>query len=58
MCQVNLIISHTSGADSGFLERGFICIKVCVCGGDGVYFVDFADLISFFLNIPWDMAFS
>ena len=31
------------GADPGFLERGFICIKVRkVC---------FADLVSFFLNI-------
>ena len=33
------------GADPGFLERGFICIKVCgVC---------YADLISFLLNIQW-----
>ena len=23
------------GADPGFLERWFICIKVCVCGGGG-----------------------
>ena len=32
------------GADPGFLERGFICIKV--------WGVRFADFISFFLNIP------
>ena len=32
------------GADSGFLERGFRYIKVCVC-------VRFAVFISFFLNI-------
>ena len=38
----------TPGADPGFLERQFIYIKVCVCGGGG-HFVDF---ISFFLNIP------
>ena len=26
-----------AGADQGFLERGFICLKVCVCvwGGGG-----------------------
>ena len=24
-----------AGADSGFLEMGFICIKVCVCVGGG-----------------------
>ena len=35
--------------DPGFLERGFICIKVCVC----VWGVYFADFISFCLNIPW-----
>ena len=31
-----------SGADSGFLKKGFICIKVCVCvgGGGGVRFAD------------------
>ena len=33
---------HT-GADPGFLERGFICIKV---------WVRFGDFISFFLNVP------
>ena len=32
------------GADPGFLERGFVCIKV-----RGVHFADF---ISLFLNIP------
>ena len=32
-------------ADAGFLERRFICIKVCG--------VRFADFISFFLNIQW-----
>ena len=37
------IEAHT-GADPGFLERGFICINV--------WGVRFADLISFFLNIP------
>ena len=28
---------YSSGAEQGFLERGFICIKVCVCvwGGGG-----------------------
>ena len=30
------ILSDHAGADPGFLERGFICIKVCVCGGGGV----------------------
>ena len=35
-----------TGAYPGFMERGFICIKVCV----GVRFDDF---ISFVLNIPW-----
>ena len=27
-----------AGADPGFLEKGFICIKMCVCvlGGGGV----------------------
>ena len=34
-------------ADPGFLERGFVCIKVW--GGGGVCFADF---ISVFLNIP------
>ena len=24
-----------AGADPGFLERGFICIDACVCGGGG-----------------------
>ena len=46
-----------AGADPGFLERGFICIKlyvfvfVCVCvwGGGGGRFAGF---ISFCLNIP------
>ena len=39
-----------TGADPGFVERGFRCVmEVCVCVG-GVRFVDF---ISFFLNIPW-----
>ena len=33
-----------SGADPGFLGRGFICIKV--------WGFHFADSISFFLNIP------
>ena len=32
------------GADPGFLERGFICIKR--------WGVRFADFTSFFLNIP------
>ena len=36
--------SPFKGADPGFLERGFICIK-----GVGLRFADF---ISFFLNIP------
>ena len=34
-----------SGADPGFLERGFIYIYIW-CGGQ------FSDFISFFLNIP------
>ena len=33
-----------AGADPGFLEGGFICIKV--------WGVRFADFVSFFLNIP------
>ena len=33
-----------TGADPGFLEMGFICIKV--------WGACFADFISFFLNIP------
>ena len=33
-----------SGLDQGFLERGFICIKV--------WGIRFADFISFFLNVP------
>ena len=33
-----------TGADPGFLESGFVCIKV--------WGVRFADFISFFLNIP------
>ena len=37
-----------SGADPGFLERGSICIKVCVWGGG----VSFTDFISFYLKIP------
>ena len=41
--------SEDSGADPGFLEKEFVCIKVCVCV-EGVRYVDF---ISFFLNIPW-----
>ena len=30
-------IWSNAGADPGFLERGFICVKmcVCVCGGGG-----------------------
>ena len=37
---------------AGFLERGFIYIKVCVWGGGGGGGVRFADFISFYLNIP------
>ena len=51
MKTVNTIASRSAktpnsfaGADPGFLEWGFICIK-----GWGVRFADF---ISFFLNIP------
>ena len=36
-----------TGADPGFLERGFLCIKMCGGGGGG----SFADFISLFLNI-------
>ena len=36
--------SPASGVDPGFLERGFICIKV--------WGVRFADFVSSFLNIP------
>ena len=35
---------HCLGEDPGFLERGFLCIKVLG--------VRFADFISFFLKIP------
>ena len=37
---------YKPGPGPGFLERGFICIKVCVGGGGS-----FSGLISFFLNI-------
>ena len=30
-----VIYASISGADPGFPERGFICIKVCVGGGGG-----------------------
>ena len=40
-----------SGADPGFLERGFICLKLWGGGGGGGGGC-FADFISFFLNIP------
>ena len=30
-----VIYVFISGADPGFLERGFICIKVCVGPGEG-----------------------
>ena len=43
-----LIYHETSGADPGFHERGFICIKVCAC----VWGARFADLSHFSLNIP------
>ena len=43
-------IQKVKEADPGFLERGFIFIKVCVCGGGGG--LRFADFISFFLNTP------
>ena len=36
--------------DPGFLERGFICIKVC-----GGWWFRFADFISFFLKNPMKM---
>ena len=44
-----------SEADPGFLERGFICIKLCVCvgGGGGGAGGRIGDCISFFLNISW-----
>ena len=32
--------SSSSGEDPGFPKKGFICIKVCVCGGGGAnYFI-------------------
>ena len=43
MCDDDLL-EPCPGADPGFLERGFICIKVLG--------VRFADFISFFFNIP------
>ena len=45
---------YSSGAEQGFLERGFICIKVCVCvgGGGGGGGVRFANLILIFLQYP------
>ena len=42
--RVSLICLNGSGADLGFLERGFVFIKV--------WGFRFAELISFFLNIP------
>ena len=30
-----------AGADPGFMKRGVINIKVCVCGGGGGCFADF-----------------
>ena len=30
-----LLICLDPEADPGFLETGFICLKVCVCGGGG-----------------------
>ena len=47
-----LVLPIGTEGDLGFLERGFICIKVCVCvcvcGGGG----HVADFVSFFLNTP------
>ena len=43
--EILVLIILSTGADQGFLERGFISIKVWV--------VRFADFITFFLNIPW-----
>ena len=42
------LLACFSGDDPGFLERGFICIKVYMGAGGA----RFADSISFFLNIP------
>ena len=43
------IIWSNAGADPEFLERDFICVKVCVCvWGGGVAVAGF---ISFFINI-------
>ena len=44
MCGISSGILTVSGADSGFLEKGFMFIKL--------WGVLFADFISFFLNIP------
>ena len=43
--QAGIERSGYAGADPGFLERGFLCIKVLG--------VPFAYFILFFLNIPW-----
>ena len=39
------VIGFVKRAEPGFLERGFICIKV--------WGVGFAGFISFFINVPW-----
>ena len=44
MLLVLQVCNSSTGADPGFLERGFICIKI--------WGVRFADFISFFFNIP------
>ena len=43
---------NPAGADPGFLKRGFICLKVCVCGGGGEGFLCRSYMYLFFLSIP------
>ena len=47
-----------SGGDPEFLERGFICIKVCVCVGGGgshlfytsIHFVKYAHVVKLYVT--------
>ena len=41
LSSIGLERTGVDGADPEFLERWFIYIKVCVCGGGGVCFADF-----------------
>ena len=47
--------NYLSEADPGFMDRGFIYIKVCVCvcggGGGGVHFADFLIFLKYHMKI-------